>query len=217
MSFRLLYVGWHVCWVRFLWLLVRSCGLCVVIFLVHALCHKNCAPNSPVIAFCCGQFYCRCLSVFLHRKQRNLILMSHNSDVIMNAVPSQITSLTVVYSSAYSGADERKHRGSVSLAFVRGIHRWPVNSPHKGPVTRKIFPFDDIIMQKKHGSHGATKACLYKYIHTTYNRAWMKWPAKNLILFILNVLGRLHIFRIADYYKNGDKAVDIYIYIYIYI
>ena len=33
-----------------------------------------------------------------------------------------------------------------SLAFVRGIHRWPVNSPHKWPVTRNIFPFDDVII-----------------------------------------------------------------------
>ena len=39
--------------------------------------------------------------------------------------------------------DHRKHQGSVSLAFVRGIHRWP---PHKWPVTRKFFPFDDVIM-----------------------------------------------------------------------
>ena len=40
----------------------------------------------------------------------------------------------------------KKHQSSVSLAYVRGIHRWPVNSPHKGPVTRKIFPFDDVII-----------------------------------------------------------------------
>ena len=59
---------------------------------------------------------------------------------------SQITSLTVVYSIIYLGADQIKHQSSVSLAFVRGIHRWPVNSPHKGPVTRKMFPFDDVIM-----------------------------------------------------------------------
>ena len=39
-----------------------------------------------------------------------------------------------------------EHQSSASLAFVRGIHRWPVNSPHKGPVTRKMFPFDDVIM-----------------------------------------------------------------------
>ena len=34
----------------------------------------------------------------------------------------------------------------MSLAFVRAIHRWPVNSRHKWPVTRKMFPFDDAIM-----------------------------------------------------------------------
>ena len=33
-----------------------------------------------------------------------------------------------------------------SLAFVRGIHRWPMNSPHKWPVTRKMYPFDDVVM-----------------------------------------------------------------------
>ena len=41
----------------------------------------------------------------------------------------------------------KKHKSSASLAFVRGIHRWPVNSPHKGPVTRKRFPFDDVIIK----------------------------------------------------------------------
>ena len=44
-------------------------------------------------------------------------------------------------------ADQRKHQSSVWLAFVRGIHRWPVNSLHKGPITRKMFPFDDIAMR----------------------------------------------------------------------
>ena len=70
----------------------------------------------------------------------------HYSDVIMDAMASQITSLTIVYSTVYLGTDQRKHQSSASLAFVRGIHRWPVNSPHKGPVTRKMFPFDDVIM-----------------------------------------------------------------------
>ena len=60
-------------------------------------------------------------------------------DVIMSTMASQITCLAIVYSSIYSGADQRKHQSSASLAFVRGIHRWPVNSPHKGPVTRKCF------------------------------------------------------------------------------
>ena len=68
----------------------------------------------------------------------------HYGDVIMDTMASQITSLTIVYSTVYSGADQRKHQSSASLAFVRGIHRGPVNSPHK--VTRKMFPFDDVIM-----------------------------------------------------------------------
>ena len=71
---------------------------------------------------------------------------SHYGDVIMGAIASQITSLTIVYSIVYSDADQRKHQSSASLAFVRGIHRGPVNSPHKWPVTPKMFPFDDVIM-----------------------------------------------------------------------
>ena len=61
---------------------------------------------------------------------------------------SQITSLTIVYSGVYWGANQRKHQSSASLAFVRGIHRTPVNSPYKGQVTRKMFQFDDVIMKK---------------------------------------------------------------------
>ena len=72
--------------------------------------------------------------------------MAHYVDVIMTTIASQITSLTIVYSTFCSGADQRKHQSSASLAFVQGIHRGPVNSPHKGPVTRKMFPFDDVIM-----------------------------------------------------------------------
>ena len=64
----------------------------------------------------------------------------------MGMIASQITSLTIVYSTVYSDADEGKHQSSAPLAFVRGIHRGPVNSLHKGPVTQKMFPFNDVIM-----------------------------------------------------------------------
>ena len=73
-------------------------------------------------------------------------MITHYPDVIMTTMASQITSLTVVYSIVYSGTDQRKHQSSASLAFMWGIHRGPVNSPHKWPVTRKMFPFDDVIM-----------------------------------------------------------------------
>ena len=63
----------------------------------------------------------------------------------MGTIASQITSLTIVFSTVYLDTDQRKHQSSASLAFLRGIRRRPVNSPHKGPVTRKMFPFDDVI------------------------------------------------------------------------
>ena len=67
----------------------------------------------------------------------------------MSKMASQITSFSIVCSTIYTGADQSKHQSSASLAFVQGIHRWPVNSPHKGPVMRKMFPFDDVIMHNK--------------------------------------------------------------------
>ena len=71
---------------------------------------------------------------------------NHYGDVILGTVASQITSPTIVNSTIYSGVDQRKYQSSASLDFVRGIQRGPVNSPNKWPVTRKMFPFDDVII-----------------------------------------------------------------------
>ena len=76
----------------------------------------------------------------------SLICDNHYSDVIMSPMAFQITGVSIVCSTVCSGADQRKHQSSASLTFVRGIHRWPMDSSHKGPVTRKMFPFDDVIM-----------------------------------------------------------------------
>ena len=70
----------------------------------------------------------------------------------MVAMAPQITGLTIVYSTVHSGADQRNHQSSASMAFVRGNHRSPVNSPRKWPVTRKMFPFYGVIMVCKLGS-----------------------------------------------------------------
>ena len=78
----------------------------------------------------------------------------------MGAVASQITSLTIVYSTVYSDADQRIHQSSVSLAFMRGFHWRLVNSPRKCPVTRKMVPFDDVIMY------------MYKVFGTTEKTIW---------------------------------------------
>ena len=86
----------------------------------------------------------------------------HHGDVIMGAIASQITSLTIIYSTVYSDADQRKHQSSASLAFVWGIHRGPVNSPHKWPETRKMFPFDDVIMDVLKNNSGAVQNILQR-------------------------------------------------------
>ena len=64
----------------------------------------------------------------------------------MSTMASQITGVSIVCLAVCSCADQWKHQSFASLAFVRVIHQWPVNSPHKGPVTRKMFPFDHVIM-----------------------------------------------------------------------
>ena len=75
----------------------------------------------------------------------NFVFIScQSNDVIMGAIASQPTSLPIVYLTAYSRRRSKEYQSSASLAFVRGTHRWPVNSSHKGPVTRKMFPFDDV-------------------------------------------------------------------------
>ena len=75
----------------------------------------------------------------------NLHHWLHYNDVIMSSMASQITGVSIGCSNICSGGDQRKHQSSASMAFVRGIHLWPRNSSTKGSVTRKMFPFDDIM------------------------------------------------------------------------
>ena len=93
----------------------------------------------PIDIYCCVLLSSRSIGY-------DIVSYYQYGDVIMSPMASQITSVTIIYSTVYSGAHQRKHRSSVSLAFVWGIHRWSVNSPHKWPVTRKMFPFDDVII-----------------------------------------------------------------------
>ena len=79
--------------------------------------------------------------------------LRHYSDVTMSAMASQITGVSIVCSTTCLGTDQRKHQSSASLAFWRKSHLWPVDSPREGPVMRKIFPFDDVIMVMEHVCH----------------------------------------------------------------
>ena len=114
-----------------------------------------------------------------HFDYKLLILYVHYDDVIMGAIASLTTILTTVYSSVYSGADRRKHESSASLAYVRGIHRGPVNSPHKWPVTRKMFPFEDVIMYMQNGHVILTPNQLV-FLHNNHNASsrqfWLFMP-----------------------------------------
>ena len=94
----------------------------------------------------------------------------HYNDVTMGTMAFQMTSLTIVYSTVYSGADQRKHQSYASLAFVLGIHRWPKNSPHKWPVTRKMFPFDDVTIYSNYmlTQHDAISELLDTYVTDHY-------------------------------------------------
>ena len=124
----------------------------------------------------------------------------------MGTMASQITSLTIVYSIVYSGADQRKHQSSVSLAFVRGIHRGPVNSPHKLPVMRKMFPFDDVIMKPHHISQcfyiaasDTTSYQSYVKYHFVLCISYRKlvvntlWPRQNGRHFADNIFKRIFV------------------------
>ena len=84
------------------------------------------------------------------------------NDVIMSVLASQITSISTVCSFVCSGVHKRKHQNSASLAFVRVIHLWPMDSPRKGPVTRKMFPFDHVIM-------GYSRSCFLCALQLRHN------------------------------------------------
>ena len=113
----------------------------------------------------------------------------HYSDAIMSAMASQITGVPIVFSTVCSGADQRKNQSFASLAFVRGIHRWPVNSPHKGPVTRKMFPFDDVIMVAIHSVHSKVMVRTPKFCLVSLS--WIA-PKLGTSMYLVLKVGGIH-------------------------
>ena len=129
-------------------------------------------------------------------------------DVIMIAMGSQITSLTSIYSNVYSGTDESKHQSSASLAFVGGIRQWPANSPHKWPVTRKIFPFDDVMYFPLHaGDHEpAVRVCMEcQQVHNYHSQS---------LMYLKSNINWLNIWKIAkpiDICSDDNKVAGMFI------
>ena len=118
--------------------------------------------------------------------------LCHYNDVIMSVMASQITSLTTVYSTVYS-----THR-SVSRAFVSP--RSPVNSPHKSPVTRKMFPFDDVIMAYFMG-------CILSSVNTTLSQASMHETDRRIngLLQNISTTARYFVLSVGWYQKCKRK------------
>ena len=97
----------------------------------------------------------------------------HYTDVIMGAIASPITSLTIVYSTVYSDADQREHQSSASLAFVRGIHRGRHHGIHKRlwATTSKHLTFNDkCINVKIKGISQNWLNCLHYRLHLRVHR-----------------------------------------------
>ena len=121
----------------------------------------------------------------------------------MGAIASKISSLTIVYSIVYSDADQRKHQSSASLAFMRGIHRGPVNSPYKWPVTRKMFPFDDVIM--RYLTRLRDKLWLIDTTHLYRSYWWLSARLQNIS--IANALKILHSCAKLSIWKWPNKVL----------
>ena len=133
------------------------------------------------------------------------------SDIKMGMLASQITSLTIVYLTVYSDADQRKYQSSASLAFVWGIHRGPVNSLHKWPVTRKMFPFDDVIMfigLKNRGNNGLKKIGLL----TPHLRSQSRKPFSNQSNWLNLELAFFHLlfYWLQVHYSVWDWVISFY-------
>ena len=107
----------------------------------------------------------------------------------MGTMAAQITRLTIVYSTVYSRRRPKKTSKLHVTGLVREIHRWQVNSPHKGPVTRKMFPFDDVVMLCRHGVAFQTFAEATANITSNFidvvQRLWKKRNGTSVIGFLL--------------------------------
>ena len=143
----------------------------------------------------------------------------------MSAMVSQITSLTIVYSTVYSDADQRKHESSASLAFVRRIHRGPMNSSHKWSVTRKMFPFNDFIMlrninidlnESRLGGNfvdtGGTGCCHFDNLRPcddvqSWNKEDSHFPVR-VVNFVVTVAPQVVILGLALLMLSWDKNMD---------
>ena len=120
--------------------MIMTITMIIVVFIFMAK-KSNKTDNGSNIKATLIIFNGSMVTITMREWQHNPLRWRHNGcDSVSNDQPRECL---------LRRAHQRKHQSSASLAFVRGIHRRPVNSPHKWPVTRKMFPFDDVIMFSK--------------------------------------------------------------------
>ena len=105
------------------------------------------------------------------------------NDIIMSTMAHEITRISTVGSAVCWGAHHRKYQSSPLLAFVRGIHQGSVDFPHKGPVTRKMFPFDDVIMVSVLSGYIVNSVGVASYVgsvHLSYLASIIHRPDMNM-------------------------------------
>ena len=108
------------------------------------------------------------------------------SDVTMSAIASEITGVSIGYLTICSGTDQTKHQSSASLAFIRGIHRSPMTSPHKGPVKRKMFLSDDVTWRSRW--HGPTVTSHWLWLCGCVIHAVSLWGHEHAITLKRNIV-----------------------------
>ena len=132
------------------------------LFMSFMLHYWNIFPGNIRVFSSYRKYYC----ITWYVRTLASVILTHYSEVIMGAMVSKIISLTIVYSTVYSGADHKKHQSYASLAFVRGNRWWSVNSPHTWPVTRKSFHLMTSLWYRINGPWSSTRST-YR-ISTTY-------------------------------------------------
>ena len=154
----------------------------------------------------------------------------HYSNVIMSAMASQITGVSMVCSTVCPGAGQKKTSKLRVTGLLGGIHRRPVNSPNKGPVTRKMLPFDDVIVLKAASFFQGKEICFcynedsFTIVDVT-NKEHPKMVSKRGYLHSMYThqvsgdkqsLHQLSHNRTIAYSGNSLKPCDLFIYFHTY-
>ena len=133
------YVIWRMRWLVFMYLVIMISVKLLIIRITPIW------QYISKVIICIGFSHLLIFLEFCRQSYRSALCYSSQITTLQWRHNELDGDVSIVCSTVCSGADQGKYQSSASLALAKGIHRWPVDSPHKGPVTRKMFPFDDVI------------------------------------------------------------------------